>query len=193
MNSNTTSLTIISNDTYEAKKVANQNYHEISSALHTTLDFHKLIKTFSQKIENMVFHSAYVYTNEEFRLEIKKGVFSKNSCSYSLKFEDQQLGTLKFMRNSEFHDRELELLETLLCCLIYPLKNATVYQQTAKLAFGDPFDPLSYVDSEKFGNAFSKGINAHIEYNRKLAEKKKVAPKQESYDDRPSWAVGFYR
>jgi hypothetical protein len=196
MNSNTTHLTVISNDTYEAKKIVNQNYHEISSALQTTLEFHKLIATFSHKIENMVFHSAYMYTNPEFRVEIKKGVFTKNACSYALKYEQQQLGSLKFMRNSEFHDRELELLETLLCCLIYPLRNATIYQQTAKMAYGDPFgSPMlsNHTESEEFARSFSKGINAHIEYNRKLAEKKNVPAKPVEQDERSPWAIGFYR
>jgi hypothetical protein len=196
MNNYATNMTVISNDTYQAKNIANQNYYEISSALHTTLDFHKMIATFSHKIENLVVHSAYVYSNIEFKLEIKQGVFTKNSCSYALKFEEQQLGTLKLMRNSEFHDRELELLETLLCCLIYPLKNATVYHQTLKMAYGDPLEkPLdvNYRDSISSGSSFSSGINAQIEYNRNLAEKSRAARKQRLFEEQSPWAMGFYR
>lgn len=196
MNNYATNLTVISNDTYAAKNIENQNYYEISSALNTSLDFHNLIATFSHKIENLVFHSAYVYSNIEFKLEIKQGVFTKNSCSYALKFEEQQLGTLKLMRNSEFHDRELELLETLLCCLIYPLKNATVYHQTLKMAYGDPLEkPLdvNYSDSIALNRAFSNGVNAQIEYNRRLAEKHNAAKKQSLFEEQSPWAVGFNR
>jgi len=88
-------------------------------------------------------HSAYVYTNKEFGLEIKNGVFSRHSCSYSLKVEDQQLGELKLMRSHKFDIPDLELLETLLCCLIYPLKNATLYQQALRLAYTDPLTQTS--------------------------------------------------
>lgn len=195
MNNATTHLTVISNETYETKKIVNQNYHEISSALQTSLDFHKLISIFSHKIENMVYHSAYVYTHNEFKLEIKQGVFTKNACSYALKFGEQSLGTLKLMRNSEFHDRELELLESLLCCLIYPLNNATLYQRTVKIAYGDPLETpmqIDYPDSTAFGKAFSNGVNAKIEYNRKLTEKNNAA-KQTKREYRDPWAVGFHR
>jgi len=68
----------------------------------------------------MIPHSAFVYTNTEFGLEIKSGVFTQHSCTYALKIEGQQLGELKLMRNHRFDDAEIKLLETLLCCLIYP-------------------------------------------------------------------------
>jgi diguanylate cyclase (GGDEF)-like protein len=138
MTKKSTNLAIISNKTFEATKVVNLNHYDISSALQTTLQFNKLIANFSNKIESMVPHSAYVYTNSEFGQEIKKGVFTKHSCSYALKIEEQQLGELKLMRNHKFDNAELELLETLLCCLIYPLKNATLYQKALKMAYTDP-------------------------------------------------------
>jgi diguanylate cyclase (GGDEF)-like protein len=138
MTKKSTNLAVISNKTFEATKAVNINHYDISSALQTTLEFNKLIAIFIQKVESMVPHNAYVYTNPEFGLEIKKGVFTKHSCSYALKIEKQQLGELKLMRNYKFDTAELELLETLLCCLIYPLKNATLYQQAIKMAHTDP-------------------------------------------------------
>lgn len=196
MNTTTPQFAVISNKTYEAKKIVHQNYHGISSALQTTLDFYKLIPLFTSKIEKMVYHSAYVYTNPEFKLEIKQGVFTRNACSYALKFENQQLGTLKLMRNSEFHERELELLESLLCCLIYPLNNATLYQRAAKMAYGNPLETKLEIDfpsSDAFGQAFSRGVNAQIEYNRKQSEKANAQKQKSQYDYRDPWAVGFHR
>jgi diguanylate cyclase (GGDEF)-like protein len=138
MTKKSTNLAVISNKTFEATKVVNINHYDISSALQTTLEFNKLIAVFIQKIESMVPHNAYVYSNPEFGLEIKKGVFTKHSCSYALKIEKQPLGELKLMRHHKFERSELELLETLLCCLIYPLKNATLYHQALKMAHTDP-------------------------------------------------------
>jgi diguanylate cyclase (GGDEF)-like protein len=138
MSKKSANLAVISNYTFESAKVVNLNHYDISSALQTTLDFNKLISIFSTKIEAMVPHSAYVYSNPEFGLEIKNGVFSRHSCSYALKIEEQKLGTLKFTRNHKFDENELKLLETLLCCLIYPLKNAMSYQQALKMAYTDP-------------------------------------------------------
>jgi diguanylate cyclase (GGDEF)-like protein len=153
MSKKSASLAVISNNTFESTKTVNLNHYDISSALQTTLDFNKLISIFSSKIENMVPHSAFIYTNAEFGLEIKNGVFTRHSCSYALKVEEQKLGTLKLMRNHKFDDSEIKLLETLLCCLIYPLKNATSYHQAIKMAYTDPLtqanNRASFDDSVK--------------------------------------------
>jgi hypothetical protein len=130
---------IIANKIYEESKFVNlKNHYDISSALQTTLEFTKLIPIFNSKIGNMIPHSAYVYINAELGLEIKKGVFTRHSCTYVLKFEEYQLGTLKLMRNHPFDNAEIKLLETLLCFLIYPLKNATLYHQALTMAYADP-------------------------------------------------------
>ncbi len=133
-----TNLAVISNNTFEATKAVNINHYDISSALQTTLEFNQLIVIFSNKIESMVPHSAFSYSNEEFELEIKNGVFTKHSCTYTLKIEDQALGELTFMRNYRFSATEITLLESLLCCLIYPLKNATLFHQALRMAYIDP-------------------------------------------------------
>jgi len=138
MNRKSANLAIISNNTFEATKAVNLDNYDISSALQTTLEFNELITIFSNKIANKVPHSAFVYKNPEFKLEVKSGVFTRHSCNYALKVEQQQLGELKLMRNHRFSNAELQLLETLLCCLIYPLRNATLFHQAIKKAYTDP-------------------------------------------------------
>jgi diguanylate cyclase (GGDEF)-like protein len=153
MSKKSANLAVISNNTFESAKAVNLNHYDISSALQTSLDFNKLISIFSSKIESMVPHSAYVYTNAEFGVEISNGVFTRHSCSYALIVEEQKLGVLKLMRNHKFDDGEIKLLETLLCCLIYPLKNATLYHQAIKMAYTDPltqaYNRASFDDSVK--------------------------------------------
>ncbi|PPC89591.1 MAG: GGDEF domain-containing protein [Methylobacter sp.] len=131
-------LAVITNNTFEATKAANLHHYDISSALQTTLDFSEIITIFCSKIEKMVPHSAFIYKNAEFNVEIKSGVFAKHSCNYALKVDQQQLGELKLTRNTRFPESELRLLESLLCCLIYPLKNATLYHQALNMAYTDP-------------------------------------------------------
>jgi diguanylate cyclase (GGDEF)-like protein len=137
MTKKSANLAIISNNTFEATKAINLHNYDISSALQTTLEFNELISIFSSKISNIVPHSAYIYSNAEFGLEIKSGVFTRHSCNYALKVEQQQLGELKLMRNHRFSEDDLQLLEALLCCLIYPLKNATLFHQALKMAYTD--------------------------------------------------------
>jgi len=138
MNRKSANLAIISNNTFEATKAVNLHNYDISSALQTTLEFNELIAIFSSKIAHKIPHSAFVYNNPEFDLEVKSGVFTRHSCNYALKVEQQQLGELKLMRNHRFSDADLQQLETLLCCLIYPLKNATLFHQALKKAYTDP-------------------------------------------------------
>lgn len=167
MKNKATNLAVISNKTFEATKVVNINHYDISSALQTTLEFHTLIANFSQKIESLVAHSAYVYTNSEFDLEIKSGVFTRHSCKYSLKIEGQQLGELKLMRNHRFDIAEIELLESLLCCLIYPLKNATLYQRAIKMAYTDPLTQTN--NRASFNDMVQREMNLAMRYGKSLA------------------------
>lgn len=162
-----TNLAIISNNTFEATKVVNLNHYDISSALQTTLEFNKLIPIFSSKIESMIPHSAFVYTNVEFGLEIKSGVFTKHSCSYALKVEDQALGELKLMRNHRFDDAEIKLLEALLCCLIYPLKNATLFHQALKMAYTDPLTQTN--NRACFNDAIKREMSLAIRHSSSLS------------------------
>jgi diguanylate cyclase (GGDEF)-like protein len=163
MTKKTTNLAVISNNTFETTKVGNLDHYDISSALQTTLEFTKLIPIFSSKIESMIPHSAFVYTNAEFNLEIKSGVFTRHSCSYALKVEEQQLGELKFMRNHKFNDAEIKLLETLLCCLIYPLKNATLFHQALKIAYTDPLTQTNIND------LIEREMNLAVRHTRSLS------------------------
>lgn len=133
-----TNLSIVSNKTIKATKSANLHHYDISSALQTTLEFTELINIFCNKIKDLIPHDGFVYTNEEFGLTIEKGFSTKHSCIYSLKVEDMQLGDLKLMRRQNFDKKEVQLLENLLCCLIYPLKNATLYKLAISMAHTDP-------------------------------------------------------
>lgn len=160
-------LAIISNNTFEATKVVNLHHYDISSALQTTLEFSELIAIFSSKIASMIPHSAYVYTNTEFGLEVKSGVFTRHSCNYALKVEQQQLGVLKLMRNHRFSDADLQLLEALLCCLIYPLKNATLFHQALKMAYTDPLTQT--YNRASFNDSIKREMSLAIRTNKKLS------------------------
>ncbi|WP_305907260.1 GGDEF domain-containing protein [Methylomarinum sp. Ch1-1] len=133
-----TNLALVNNKTYEAAKTANLHHYDISSALQTTLDFNELIAIFCDKIQAMIPHNGVLYRNPLFNLEYHTGISTRHSCSYSLSLEEQSLGELKLMRQQRFSDKELNYLETLLCCLIYPLKNATLYRQALQMAYTDP-------------------------------------------------------
>ena len=131
-------LAVVSNNTFKAVKSTNLHHYDISSALQTSLQFDELIKIFSTQIKHLVPHTGFIYTNDEFDLTIKQGIETQYSCSYGLIIENMSLGNLQLTCQQKFTHDDLELLETLLCCLIYPLKNATIYNQALKMAHTDP-------------------------------------------------------
>lgn len=130
-------LAVVSNKSFEASTAVNLHHYDISSALQTTLEFSELISIFSQKIQVTLPHTSVEYNNAEFDLEFSRGVVSRHTCSYALKVEDQQLGELKLTRSQRFSKEELKMLESLLCCLIYPLRNATLFHQALQMAYTD--------------------------------------------------------
>lgn len=131
-------LAVVSNKSFESSSAVNLHHYDISSALQTTLEFDELIAIFCNKIQLTIPHAGMEYNNDQFEINFKRGLAGRHACTYALKVEDQQLGELKLMRSQRFNKDELRMLESLLCCLIYPLRNATLFQQALKMAYTDP-------------------------------------------------------
>ncbi len=138
MDSIVTNLSIVRNQALDSAKAANLQHYDISSALQTTLDFKELISIFSEKIQTIIPHSGFSYQIEQYNLSFSNGIKTRYACNYSLSIEQQNLGELTLMRQKPFTEEDLNALETLLCCLIYPLKNACLYQQAISMAHADP-------------------------------------------------------
>ena len=131
-------LAVVAHKHFEATTAPNLQHYDISSALQTTLVFNELITIFANKIHDITRHSSVEYRNEAFDLEFQRGVVSRHSCHYALKLEEESLGELKFTRSQRFSRNELRTLEGLLCCLVYPLRNATLFHQAQRMAYIDP-------------------------------------------------------
>lgn len=130
-------LAFVSNNTFEVIKSPHLQHNDISCALQKTLDFNELIRIFSAEIQELVPHNGVLYTNPELNLNILNGTQSNHSCCYKLTSEGMVLGELKLMRHDHFDKAEIYLLETLLCYLVNPLKNATLFNQALTMAHTD--------------------------------------------------------
>jgi diguanylate cyclase (GGDEF)-like protein len=143
MSNKSANLAIVVNNTLETKVPLNLQHYDIASALQTTLDFNELINIFSSKVQNVIPHSGFEFVHKEFDLNIKKGIVTKHACTYTLKIEEQELGVLKLMRGQRFSSAEIKQLETLLCSLIYPLKNAAQFRHAVRMAYTDPLTKVN--------------------------------------------------
>lgn len=116
---------------------------KVTNALQTTLATDRLITLFSEQIKPFVDQAGLEYRNESLEIEVQTGKTALHSCSYNLVLEDEVLGDLKLMRRKRFEQTEIEQIETLLCCLIYPLRNALMYKKALLSAHTDQLTGLN--------------------------------------------------
>lgn len=110
---------------------------EITQSLQTSLDPGRLVEMFSMEVGTLIVHQGVRYLNDVLDLDLELGRQAQHSCSYKLKLGDEPLGQLIFRRNQKFSNAEIEALERLLCSLLYPLRNALLYQDALQLAQKD--------------------------------------------------------
>jgi diguanylate cyclase (GGDEF)-like protein len=111
---------------------------QITGALQTTLEVEKIIETFADEIRELLPHNSISYEYPAQDIQVRIGEIARNSCSYQLVVCGQSLGQISLTRNRKFTSRETSLLEKLLCCLVYPLRNAMLYRHAQQAALKDP-------------------------------------------------------
>lgn len=111
---------------------------ELTSVLQTTLDVKKLIDLFSTEIHTDVAVDGLRYHLVSHGIDIIIGDQPPHTCSYQLVIAEQKLGEIRFFRHRPFSEDETRSLENLLCALVYPLRNALMYQDAVRSSFIDP-------------------------------------------------------
>lgn len=109
----------------------------MTQSLQTTLDLPALLELFYLQSELTIPLDGIDYVNEALGLDYRVGTRNRHSCNYSLRLGELDMGALIFRRRSKFADSETVILEKLLCCLLYPLRNALMYRDALALAQKD--------------------------------------------------------
>ncbi len=116
---------------------------QLVDILSRNLDIEQIIDVFAHEIQSLIPHSGYQYQASDLGLEFAKGEAVGSSAKYRLKIQSRQLGEISFFRESSFSNEELCNLEDMLCAMIYPVKNALMYQVALKSAYRDPLTGLN--------------------------------------------------
>lgn len=116
---------------------------EISGVLQTTLDAERVVTLFASEAGTLVAHDGLQYRNAQRDLTLEFGTTARHSCSYRLVVGEQNLGELVFMRRRKFSVAETQMMEHLLCSLVYPLRNALLYRDALQSANTDPLTGLN--------------------------------------------------
>jgi diguanylate cyclase (GGDEF)-like protein len=129
----------------------------LTQGLQRSLDIQTLLAFFCKEIAEIVPCDSVAYQNSEYRIAHIHGKVGTHMCQYHLELEGQFLGDLICTRNKPFGDLDLRTIESLAGTLVYPLRNALLYQQAISMSLEDP---LTGVGNRKaLENALNREIN----------------------------------
>lgn len=112
--------------------------YQLSSVLQTTLDLTQLLKLFFDETRRSLNLGSLSYQFDKYPDEFTVGRKARHSAHYRLITRQDSLGELSVTRRKPFSEEELQLLETLIGCLICPLRNSLLYRDAVQSALKDP-------------------------------------------------------
>ncbi len=116
---------------------------KIKDFLSRHLEVDQIIEVFMTEIAAEVNWCGYQFGCADIDTRMKRGVIAGFNVKYRLNMQDRLLGELTLYKRDSFANYELCQLEDLMCSLLYPLKNAIMYQIALKSAYGDPLTGLN--------------------------------------------------
>lgn len=129
----------------------------LPSLLQTTLILEELLPLFKEQLQQILHFDSFHYQHQAMNCHIDSADPRHHRCNYTLDLNGQYLGELSLTRRHKFSDAQIELLEELLCQLVYPLRNCLLYKQALLSALHDELTGL--------GNraAYEKSLQREIE------------------------------
>lgn len=112
------------------------------SLLQTSLEVGTVVRLFAEECAKYVPYDSYSYSNKVDGVEFETGTAARHSCHYRLVVADESLGQLTLTRVLPFGETEIVELEDMLVALVYPLRNALLYQRALQSALKDPLTGL---------------------------------------------------
>jgi diguanylate cyclase (GGDEF)-like protein len=141
---------------------------ELSGELQTTLEVDSLIELFAQFLSHQFFYDSLNYSAPHRRLDVHFGLEEqRNKLSYNLKVLDTDLGLITMSRKKRYDKAEITQIENLLAALLYPLRNALLYQAALDSAFLDSLTGIK--NRTAFDSNFSREIELKRRHNSMLS------------------------
>lgn len=121
-----------------ASRIKAQMLARLTAVLQTTIELPEILRLFYLEVSRAVPVEGVSFTHTASAIELNHGDTSGHTVNYRLQTKDDYLGEISFHRLSErFSDNELELMESLLASLVYPLRNGLRYQEAVRSALTD--------------------------------------------------------
>ncbi|MFT4563608.1 MAG: diguanylate cyclase (GGDEF)-like protein [Gammaproteobacteria bacterium] len=129
---------ITSGQTQQRKLISDSTVLQVSTALQASLHVKDVVHAFASEIRKIVRVVSVRYRNRDRQIIVEDGTNQPHRSSYELTLLGNSLGEISFTRNQAFTENEQELLEILICALVYPLRNSLLYEQALTQALSDP-------------------------------------------------------
>lgn len=147
MGGTTSPVQIVALDSRKTEQVISDKQYlkilQLSDLLSRHLILADILKVFSREIKSLVAHTSYRYVSEQLPEPVRMGKIERHSLHYHLTIQQTDLGELTIYRKSPFSTNELCQFEDLLCALVYPLRNALLYQSAVTSAYRDPLTNIN--------------------------------------------------
>lgn len=107
---------------------------KLAGLLQTSLEVESILNYFLESTRDAVAFSSALFKNESLGLNFVTGKEERHSAIYRLHITGEALGEITFTRNKRFSEAEMEILENQIYHLVYPLRNALLYQTALRAA-----------------------------------------------------------
>jgi len=112
---------------------------ELNRKLQTSLYVNEIANLFFSGVQSEFNFAQMIFDHKNSDTNIIVGdKTGRHNCNYQIEIAGESLGRLSFTRSIRFAENELNRLEELLCLLVYPLRNALLYEDALKRAMHDP-------------------------------------------------------
>ncbi len=110
----------------------------LSQRLQTKLQVEELIEVYATECAPVVPFDSVAFQYADREVSIEHGTRQPHSCAYTLLLSDQALGVMTYTRARPFSESDAASLELLTSQIVYPLRNALLYQDAVVAASRDP-------------------------------------------------------
>jgi diguanylate cyclase (GGDEF)-like protein len=111
---------------------------QLGLQLQTSLEADKILGLFYRCVQRLVPMNALQFKHKETDLRFELGSRALHHASYDMSLKGEHMGEVSFQREYRFTDEELLQLESLLACLLHPMRNALLYRAAMLSALRDP-------------------------------------------------------
>lgn len=139
------------------KQLAENNdiISRLTRRLQTTLDCSDIIHMFAEEVRSLVNFDQVTHAASNQDTIVIGEKAGTHSCQYNLSMDETDLGSITFSRKKRFIEEELCIIERLAGTLVFPLRNAKLYQSALKSALKD--------ELTDFGNKRALSSSLHRE------------------------------